>query len=376
MGSAGGVLMLWDNSVVEKLDFVVHNFSVSCLWKGVSDRFVWVGTGLYGPINDLLHRELWEELSDIHGTWRYPWCIFGDFNVVRFPSERLGCDRLSSSMTDFSNFIDTSNLVDLPLKGGPYTWSSGSANPSMSRTDRFLISTDWEDRYLDVLQKLLPCLLSDHFPLLLDVGSLARGKASFHFENMWLKNEGFVDHIEAWWSNYSFCGPPSLVLTRKLRALKEDLKKWNYHEFGNVSFKQQQIFCDLEVLNCKERQGGLSSTERNHWGSLLLELDKLAHLEETSWRQKSRVLWFKEGDNNTKFFYKMANSNRRRNLMKKLEVGDTVFSSDSDIRDQAVQFYESLYTEKETWHSLVDDLPFSVLGDVDRNLLDSRFEKE
>ena len=54
----------------------------------------------------------------------------------------------------------------------------------------------------------------------------------------------------------------------------------------------------------------------------------------------------------------------------------TVFSSDSDIRDQAVQFYESLYIEKETWHSLVDDLPFSVLGDVDRNLLDSRFEKE
>ncbi len=58
MGSTGGVLMLWDNRVVEKLDFVVHNFSVSCLWKGVSDRFVWVGTGLYGPINDLLHREL------------------------------------------------------------------------------------------------------------------------------------------------------------------------------------------------------------------------------------------------------------------------------------------------------------------------------
>jgi hypothetical protein len=47
-----------------------------------------------------------------------------------------------------------------------------------------------------------------------------------------------VDRIEAWWSNYSFCGSPSLVLTRKLRALKEDLKKWNYHEFGNVSFKQ------------------------------------------------------------------------------------------------------------------------------------------
>uniref|UniRef100_A0A2N9I4J4 Reverse transcriptase domain-containing protein n=1 Tax=Fagus sylvatica TaxID=28930 RepID=A0A2N9I4J4_FAGSY len=376
VGSAGGVLILWDNRVVKKLSSVVHNFSVSCLWKGVADGFVWVGTGLYGPTNDSLRRELWEELRDVQGTWSHPWCVFGDFNVVRFPSERLGCNRLSSHMMDFSDFIDSSNLVDLPLGGGPYTWSSGSVNPSMSRIDRFLISSDWEDRYPEVSQKLMPRPLSDHFPILLEVGGYARGKSPFRFENMWLQDAGFVDRIEAWWSSYSFCGPPSLVLARKLKALKEDLKKWNYQEFGNVNFKQQQIFCELEVLHSKECQEGLSSFERAHRGGLLLELDKLAHLEETSWRQKSRVLWLKEGDNNTKFFHKIANSNRRRNLMEKLEVGDLIFSSDSDIRDQAVQFYESLYTESEPWRPFVDDLPFSELGDMDRDLLDSRFERE
>ncbi len=218
----------------------------------------------------------------------------------------------------------------------------------MSRIGRFLISSDWEDRYPDVIQKLLPRPLSDHFPLLLEVGSLAGGKSPFRFENMWLKDEGFVDRIEAWWSNYSFCVPPSVVLARKLKALKEDLKQWNYHEFGNVSTKMKQLSCELEVLDCKERQGGLSSMERDLRGSLLLELDRLAHLEETSWCQKSRVRWLKEGDNNTKFFHKIANSNRRRNFIKKLEVGDVVYTSDSDIRAQAVQFYESLYTEEES----------------------------
>ena len=133
---------MWDNRVVEKLDSVIHKFSVSCIWNGVSNGFVWVGTGLYGPTNDLLRQELWEELSEVHGTWRHPWCVFGDFNVVRFPSERLGCTRLTFHMMDFSDFIDTSNLVDLPLGGGPYSWSSGSANPSMSRIDRFLIFSD------------------------------------------------------------------------------------------------------------------------------------------------------------------------------------------------------------------------------------------
>ena len=62
--------------------------------------------------------------------------------------------------------------------------------------------------------------------------------------------------------------------------------------------------------------------------------------------------------------------------MEKLEVGDVVYTSDSDIRAQAVQFYESLYTEEESWRPFVDDLPFSAIGDLNRNMLDSRFEKE
>ncbi len=54
---------------------------------------------------------------------------------------------------------------------------------------------------------------------------------------MWPHDESFVDRYQGWWSHYSFCGPPSYVLACKLKALKEDLKKWNYHELGNVSLK-------------------------------------------------------------------------------------------------------------------------------------------
>ena len=118
--------------------------------------------------------------------------------MVRFPSERLGCTKLSSHMMDFSDFIEESHLMDLPLGGGQYTWSSGSDHPSMSRLDRFLVSTDWEDFYPDVSQKLMPQPLSDHYPILLEVGSMLRGKIPFRFENMWLKTEGFMDKIHSW----------------------------------------------------------------------------------------------------------------------------------------------------------------------------------
>ena len=47
-----------------------------------------------------------------------------------------------------------------------------------------------------------------------------------------------------------------------------------------------------------------------------VEIESLASLEEISWRQKSRALFLKEGDNNTRFFHKLANSHRRANTMR------------------------------------------------------------
>ena len=162
---------------------------------------------------------MWDELVGIQQYWSIPWCCFGDFNIVRFPSERLGGTHLTPAMERFSKFIKDLNLIDLPLKGGSYTWSSGT-EPSMSRIDRALITHDWEEHLLDVIQRILPHPISDHNPLLLEAGGMARGKKPFRFENMWLKTDRFVDRVQSRWNRHSFVGTPSFVLAKKLKALK------------------------------------------------------------------------------------------------------------------------------------------------------------
>ena len=123
-------------------------------------------------------------------------------------------------MERFSEFIEDLNLIDLPLEGGSYTWSSSTDQPSRSRIDRALITHDWEEHYPDVIQRILPRPILDHNPILLEAGGMAREKSPFRFENMWLKIDGFVDKVQSWWNRHSFIGTPSFVLAKKLKALK------------------------------------------------------------------------------------------------------------------------------------------------------------
>ena len=52
MQTSGGVLLIWDKRVFEKLDVIVGQFSVSVLLRGVVDDFVWACTGVYDPNNN------------------------------------------------------------------------------------------------------------------------------------------------------------------------------------------------------------------------------------------------------------------------------------------------------------------------------------
>ena len=69
----------------------------------------------------------------------------------------------------------------------------------------------------------------------------------------------------------------------------------------------------IEEIDLREAGGGLTDQDLLRREQARAKVLRVANMEETSVRQKSRCLWLKERDRNTKFFHRMANAHKRGN---------------------------------------------------------------
>ena len=141
-GASCGIVGQWASRLVQLVGLEESCHTLSCKFLNCGDNFSWVFTGLYGLSKRDLKEDLWEDLGAIRGMWEDPWCIGGDFNVLRSSKERNREGRWLGDMRRFFQVIDDLVLKDLPLKGGRFTWINGPGNQRMARLDRFLVSDD------------------------------------------------------------------------------------------------------------------------------------------------------------------------------------------------------------------------------------------
>jgi hypothetical protein len=178
-----------------------------------------------------------------------------------------------------------------------------------------------------------------------------------------------VDRVKHWWASYCFDGSPSHVLSQKLMALKADLKQWNKEVFDDVGVRKGELMREIQQLDALEESRSLTVDERNYredrWG----ELHKVMDLDEISWSQKSRVLWLKEEDRNTKFFHCMANSHCRNNFIGCLNIEGTVTSDPKEVEEGIIQYYRQLYCKSTQWRPALTSLHFKALESEEANNL-------
>ena len=52
----------------------------------------------------------------MHSRWNTTWCVIGDFNIIRYPSERFGCEAFSPVMFAFQTSLRLTTLWTYLLK--------------------------------------------------------------------------------------------------------------------------------------------------------------------------------------------------------------------------------------------------------------------
>ena len=139
-------------------------------------------------------------------------------------------------------------------------------------------------------------------------------------------------------------GTECFKLSRKQQATRLALKRWNKEEFGFCRARINDI--SNQILKVQQRE----CTEAN----LIIEANLQAELhewllrDEMVWKQKSRKIWLKEGDRNSKFFHLSMIIRRRRNSIDVVRNQSGLWITEKkEINEFFLENFKQVFTEEE-----------------------------
>nr|GEY61091.1 RNA-directed DNA polymerase, eukaryota [Tanacetum cinerariifolium] len=92
-------------------------------------------------------RILWDYLAHVSNQWDGEVMLMGDFNEVRYKSDRFGSIFSEQGANMFNSFMSNAGLEEVPLGGSAFTWCHKSAS-KMSKLDRYAWSLESSGEFL------------------------------------------------------------------------------------------------------------------------------------------------------------------------------------------------------------------------------------
>ncbi|KAK1279157.1 hypothetical protein QJS04_geneDACA021350 [Acorus gramineus] len=344
----GRIWLLWrkDEVQVDVLRGTDQFMRCSAKMKVTSKRFHF--TIVYGSNSSAERFLLWDALQSLALNTSGPWFVGGDFNEVRYGTEKRGGRPLQTSRAiRFNNCLDNCHLFDLHALGNTFSWNNRQENRISCRLDRILGNSDWFRSYPEAYTQYLPGQLSDQSALKMVVEPpLQSYPKPFKFFHAWLQHETFMGTLQAAWG-ISVSGTAMFRLAKKLQHTKSVLKEWNRVQFGRV---QDMVSSSRHTL--QQIQLGLQN-DPLHQSLMLAEKEERRWYEEALAReqeimsQKARTGWLQEGDKSSKFFYAQFAARKSHNTLRKVVLTDgSVISDQRQVQDYTVEFYRDLLNKE------------------------------
>ncbi|KAJ9560359.1 hypothetical protein OSB04_005519 [Centaurea solstitialis] len=348
IGRSGGICSVWDPILFEKSAIVSDtNFlAVMGLWrpKRVTCGFI----NVYAPTSSSARSELWSKLLNLlKANPHVSWIISGDFNEVRSPEERRGSTFDARGAKAFNEFIEKAKLEEPSLGGRKFTWSRVDGSKA-SKLDRFLVSRNFLSVWPLLNVVALPRVHSDHCPILLNADGEDFGPVPFKIFNSWIKIPSLVDTVEKAWEDFdggSVDRSPIHNLCLKLKFLKGRIKEWRDLNYVKKSAEIHSLRVKLSDLDNLIDLRDLTEAEQKDRGEVLNKLKDFELMDLADLKQKAKIKWAVEGDENSKFFHGAIKTRKRLNRLHGLATNGTWESDPQMIKSRAFTFFKDKYKE-------------------------------
>lgn len=220
-----------------------------------------------------------------------PWVVIGDFNaIITLDEHKDGLHyNYSRKACLFSNFITSNALLDMGFVGSKFTWCNNRPGLARHRAwlDRCLVNSNWTDRFDSYFIKHLPCIFSDHAPILLIAfpHSFQTFKI-FRFENYWLDYIGCTYVVKEAW-NFVPHANPMHAFAHLVARTRSRLLNWRINCMN--SLESDLINTKSEIHSLETDDASISSNEPLHVNlqSLYNKYSALQRQNSTKWAQRA-----------------------------------------------------------------------------------------
>ncbi|KAG7595163.1 Endonuclease/exonuclease/phosphatase superfamily [Arabidopsis thaliana x Arabidopsis arenosa] len=362
----GKIWVLWDPSV--QVVTVAKSLQMITCEVLLPNSLTWIVVSVvYAANEDEKRRELWKEISDLGASQTVanrPWIMLGDFNQVLHPHEHskhvsLNVDR---RIRDFRDCLLDAELSDLVYKGNSFTWwNKSKSRPVAKKIDRILVNDSWSALFPSSFGLFGAPDFSDHAScgVVLEEAAI-KAKRPFKFFNFLLRNPEFLNLIRDSWYSLNVVGSAMFRVSKKLKALKKPIKDFSKLNYSNLELRTKEAHDTLlHFQNLTLADPSVANAEQE------LDAERKWHVlssaEESFFLQRSRVSWFAEGDSNTRYFHRMADSRKSLNTITTMfDESGLQIDTQKGIIDHCANYFETLLGD--------ENGPF-LLEQEDMNLL-------
>ncbi|XP_019156592.1 PREDICTED: uncharacterized protein LOC109153209 [Ipomoea nil] len=264
----------------------------------------------------------------------------------------------SALIEGFNDALCDCDLVDLGMTGAKFTWEKGRGTEDWveERLDRAVATMDWMEIHDTVQVKNIYTNSSDHCALLVDVrkGPERVAMRKFRFENAWLLEEGCAKVVEEAWQ----CSRDLNFQDRLVRC-GERLWKWGgeYHRRFGARIKTLR-----RILHQLKEDRDPHAVEQ--FGAAEFELEGLLKAEEVFWKQRSKQLWLKQGDSNTKFFHRTATARRRNNTLLHIKDHSGDWAEGPGMQAEIIRYFNDIFGANTCTASIFDRVRARVTAEM------------